>query len=357
MTVTKRTISSQNYAALTHRHRGVSLIELLIGLLIGLVLLGGVIQVYISNYQATRTISGFSAQQENSRVASHFLTQSLRLAGHYGSLKSSEINILGSIGISGVGNCNESWILDVDTPIRGYEGASSVAGVSQFPSNCIPNTSYVADSDILVLRYGSPTELTALSDLSSNKIYLRAAAFGGSLGGEILLGSNATNSQVGSVADLDVDGHLDAEGAGIYNYEYKTEVFFLRPCSELNGTQCNDGISTLVKYHLSETDFKIDAIAEGVEQFQIEYGEDTDNDKIANNWLSASNVSNWKNIMAVKIDLMIRSDQVDNLSNDTTTYNLVSGFNFTPSTTEKKYQRKLYSRVVQLRNLSRTYDE
>ena len=324
-----------------YHSKGVSLIELMIALLIGLILIGGVIQVYISNYQATRTISGFSSQQENSRIALHVLTRAIQMAGHYGSIANSDISILGTLNLTGIGGCDQAWLVDVSKPIQGFEGASDSASVSNLPSNCIPSDQYVANSDILVVRYGSTTELTAISDLNANKIYLRTSAGSGLSGGEILKGSSKNATQLGAGVD----------GVGIYNYEYKADVFFLRPCSALNGSSCSDGINTLVRYRISGLNLTAEAIAEGVEQFQVEYGEDTDNDKIADNWNGASGVSNWSNVVSTKINLLIRSEQIDGQVNDTNNYEMVSGFTFTPNSEQKKYHRKLFSKAVQLRNM------
>lgn len=342
MTLPKRAEipTSLTKSPLTHA-KGVSLIELMVALLMGLVLIGGVIQVYISNFNATRTISGFSSQQENSRIALHVITNAIQLAGHYGSVDSSDISTLGTLGITGIGNCNQTWLTDVSKPIQGFEGASAISGVSNFPSNCIPASQYVANSDIVVVRYGSPIELTALANLDTNKIYLRTAASSGLTGGEILTGSSKDSSQLGNGVD----------GVGIYNYGYKADVFFLRPCSALNGTNCTDGISTLVRYRFDGLTLTVDAIAEGVEQFQIAYGEDTDNDKVADNWNGASNVVSWGRVISTKINLIVRSEQVDGQHDDSNTYTMVSNHTFTPDTKQKKYHRKLVYKAVQLRNI------
>lgn len=321
--------------------KGVSLIELMITLLIGLVLIGGVIQVYISNFHATRTISGLSSQQENTRIALHVVTSAIQLAGHYGSVNNSDISTLGTLGLTGIGGCDEAWLTDVSMPIQGFEGGSAISNVVNFPSNCIPTSQYVPNSDIIVVRYGSPTQLTALTNLKTNKVYLRTAASQGLTGGEILTGSSKDSSHLGNGLD----------GVGIYNYEYKADIFFLRPCSALNDSSCTDGINTLVRYRFDGLTLTADTIAEHVEQFQIAYGEDTDNNNVADSWNGASSVINWNNVISTKINLIIRSEQINNQHNDNNTYAMVSDYTFTPSDDKQRYHRKLISKAVPLRNI------
>ena len=63
------------------RQSGVTLVELMIGMLIGLALLAGVIQIFFSVRQATNLQDGIGNLQENGRFAMYFLERDLRLAG------------------------------------------------------------------------------------------------------------------------------------------------------------------------------------------------------------------------------------------------------------------------------------
>jgi len=124
------------------RQHGISLVELLVAMVVGLMLLTGILQVYVSNHTAASTISGFSGQQENARIALNAITSSLRLAGHYGGVNPSKINTLGSPGITGVGSCNQAWVVDTTQAIRGYDGAAAIGNVDDLPSNCISTDAY-----------------------------------------------------------------------------------------------------------------------------------------------------------------------------------------------------------------------
>lgn len=62
--------------------RGFSLVELMIALVLGLVLLGGVIQVFLSSRQTYSANEAMSRMQENGRFALEFMARSARLAGY-----------------------------------------------------------------------------------------------------------------------------------------------------------------------------------------------------------------------------------------------------------------------------------
>ncbi|UXY53970.1 PilW family protein [Pseudomonas tohonis] len=67
---------------LSKRQAGLSLVELMIGLTLGLILLLGVIQVFIASKQTFATNDAMSKLQENGRFGLEFISQSARLGGY-----------------------------------------------------------------------------------------------------------------------------------------------------------------------------------------------------------------------------------------------------------------------------------
>src|SRR5688572_4128831 len=66
------------------RHRGFSLIELLISLALGLMLMAGLVGVFVNASQANREFHRASEQIENGRYAMDVLMNDLHHAGFYG---------------------------------------------------------------------------------------------------------------------------------------------------------------------------------------------------------------------------------------------------------------------------------
>ena len=73
---------SKHFVSSFQRQRGLSLVELMIGLTLGLILLLGIIQVFISSKQTFATNDAMAKLQENGRFALEFITQSARQAGY-----------------------------------------------------------------------------------------------------------------------------------------------------------------------------------------------------------------------------------------------------------------------------------
>jgi type IV pilus assembly protein PilW len=66
------------------RQQGFSMIELMIAMTLGILLLSGVIQIFLSSKQAYGTVSGASETLDNGRLSMHFLSTALGKAGYWG---------------------------------------------------------------------------------------------------------------------------------------------------------------------------------------------------------------------------------------------------------------------------------
>ncbi len=84
MTAKKPTILHDRRSGPNARQRGVTLVELMIAMLLGLFLVGGVFLMFDRTKQAYRYQSGLAQVQEQGRFAISFLTRSLRIAGFPG---------------------------------------------------------------------------------------------------------------------------------------------------------------------------------------------------------------------------------------------------------------------------------
>lgn len=66
--------------SMSHRAAGFSLVELMIALLIGLIVVGGAVSLFITNRQTSRTTENLSRMQENARVAFEMMSRDIREA-------------------------------------------------------------------------------------------------------------------------------------------------------------------------------------------------------------------------------------------------------------------------------------
>lgn len=326
--------------SLPQKQTGLSLVEVMIAITLGLILMAGLIQFFVGSKLTFQTLDSVNGMQENGRYALRVITDSLHAADHWGGVESGDVT--GSPTVTGIGSCNATWILDTKEGIRGFEGGAT-APVS-LPSGCIANAAdYLPNSDAFVVRHAGGT-------FSSGAV---ANATGSALWVNATIGGVATLTDGTSISTTDVNG--------LYHYPYDLEAYFIRPCSVKAGTACaatDDGgspIPTLVRLTLDGNKLIEQTLVSGVEQMQIEYGIDSNADTNADFYANAATVtaSQWAQVASVRISLVMRSNQRGKIA-DTTTYALPGGYSHTPAASDQRYARKVFTRLIQIRNRSRS---
>lgn len=336
-----------------YRQAGLSLVELMVAITVGMILLAGLIQLLVTNKQAYRLQEGILQMQENARYSLQTLSYDLRMADHWGGVEADSIRFTASTA-----DCKGNLIGSSLAGLRGFEGGST----PPTPTGCIAAADYVANSDVLVVSYASVDNRVANADLDStdNKDDLFVGSVAG-MGGALYKGSTLKSDTTQSMKGIN--------GEPIYyNYPFYMAAYFIRPCSVKAGSVCaatdDNGapIPTLMRLILRGTSVTQEAVAQGVEQMQIEYGlgigGDVDEYKDADSMTS----SDWDKVSAVRIALVTRSgsrdstyaDPKDSSSNvydlpgdDTADDYFVTG-------DDVHYRRKVLTQVIQVRNSGRS---
>lgn len=165
---------------------GLSLVEMMIALVIGMIVMLGVIQIFSASQSASRLSEGASRVQENARFALEFLERDLRMAGHMGCVND-QAHVVKNLGdpinhlaaASGDGSP-----LDFSVSIQGYEAPDTAPGgvLTVGGGGTVPDLPDAIDaltpapaggSDVLVLRFlgaeGVPVNAIGL-DSGNSKI-------------------------------------------------------------------------------------------------------------------------------------------------------------------------------------------
>lgn len=327
--------------------QGLSLIELMVAMAMGLALMAGLIAVVVSSQVANRAVTNIGAMQEGGRFAADFLAQSITMADHWGGVEVKEVDMAPGL-ITAVGSCDGAWVTDLDQSIRGYEGAAAIASVAGFPSGCIAAGQYVAGTDLLTLKYsgtsGMADDHSAGAD--NGRLYIRSRT-----------GSGATLF----VGSSDVSGTYPITDGWVI-YPFVIETFFISPCSNINGA-CDDGVPTLVRQTIHKTSqnatqLTLEPLIENIETLQFQYGSDSDGDGNVDRFDSAGTVPDWTEVQTVRFSLLARSPDTEANYTDSKSYThdgyMVSGAASTViATADQAFHRKQYSRVIQIRNRSR----
>ena len=126
-------ISVQPHQASTspfRRQRGLTLVELMIAMLLGLFLLGGLLQIFISSKQTYKMQEALSRLQENGRFAIDFMARDIRLAGYKGcssiAYDSSTSDTI--LNIQDPPDPTTDFLYDFNTAIEGFEATSTMRG-------------------------------------------------------------------------------------------------------------------------------------------------------------------------------------------------------------------------------------
>lgn len=331
------------------RQRGLSLVELMVAVTLTLLLALGLTEVFVSSKQGYRVQESASRLQDNARVAIESISRSIRMADFWGGVKVGSITGMASAG--GSGSCTSAWITTLSDALHGYSGAAA-------PPLCIADSDYVADSDVLVVRYADASGIaaddeTAVAAATRKDIFLRVAP--GRAG-------YLFNLSGGTKVWSDAQAAIPAAD-GVMNYPYMTSIIYLRPCStQTGGGNCSaaaDGgspIPTLVSEDLTSGSglpaLDEHALVENIEQLRFEYGVDSDGDQLVERYYDAASVPSWSQVIFVRFGIIVRGDAIDGYA-DSDSYAMPGGYTYTPAAAVQRYQRRLFVKDVQVRNRTR----
>jgi type IV pilus assembly protein PilW len=354
--------------------RGITLIEILIAMLLGLIVSGVLAQSYINNKQAFRAQNSLAQLQDQLRFISASFEADMMLAGHWGPIEWDAITKTYP-AVTGQGGCDAAWIFKGDAPIEGYDGANTLGdtvSLNGLPANCVSASDYMENSDIVVVRHvvakPSRSKHGDGSLALANHIYLRALVGGR---GQFFLGTQP------NTLPTSLYTNANADAPGYFNYRYEPSMYYVRRCrtKAVSTSVCSnaaDGgtpIPSLVRLTLDGQVLREELMVEGVERLQMEYGIDVNADLLVDCWLTASAVRNqqtcaaregavasfparWQNVVAARMHVLVRATEREGAYADTQTYT-IGDQGYTPAGGERHYRRRNVSKIVQVRNYPR----
>lgn len=325
--------------------RGISLIELMIAMAVGLVVVGAVSLVYINASSARAQIEKTGRLTENGRFALFTLAEDLRLAGFYGEATIGTTAPAAPTTPADYICATDVGVLTNLMPIHVY-GIHNVTGGTK-PS-CIPEA-VVAGTDIVVVRRVS-TSTVSTGSAPMNRYYLQNSLCGTELTSTTLAYAG-TGTNMGTAFP-----RLKKDCASLA--DLRTLVAHVYYVAANNNP--GDGIPTLKRVEMTTNDWGAAAvfpIADGVEQFQLVYGVDdgsatgsTAGDGVPDAFTSApASMDAWRNTMTAKMNLLVRSpDKTPGYSDANQTYTVgptsVVGAG-------DGYKRHVFTSVVSMENV------
>jgi type IV pilus assembly protein PilW len=350
------------------RQRGLSLIELMISMAIGLVLLAGVTTLIVQQSSARTELDKAGRQIENGRYATQVLRDAIEHAGFYG-----EFSSLPAAPAAMPDACATSIAaLATGMPLH-VQGFDSPATVPSPLSACLADANHVPGTDILVVRRAD-TGTTPVASAVANQVYLQTTQ------ATQIPPVTQTGYVIGTTAATpSVFTMLQKDGATLADLrKYHVEIYFVSPCSAPGGTgtpatctSTDDNgrpIPTLKRLELtngaSGAAFNVVPLVEGIENLQFDYGVDTDGDGSPDSYTTGTHsagstamaAADWANVMAIRINILARSNDPTSGYNDTKAYALSGPGTLdggaAAASTAPNYRHHVFSEVVRAINAS-----
>lgn len=360
---------------LRRRQRGVTLVELLIAMVLGLVLVGGTIQVFTGNRATYEFTDDLARIQENARFALDQITYDARMAGYKGCL--ADVAVFNNLTIE------NTFRDDIENGLVGHNANGTGAGqvFAATAKDPAPSTDsalwtpalptelsdlVIPGSDVLIVRgISGPTNTMSAPFSSSTGLFVPNTH--GYVAGEILVATDCQKASIFQLtgitagSPLDQLGHTDSAGMVPGNaaaawgpdqsYGLGGEVARLEAHAFFVGQGSNDRPSLfqlrLQWQSATQSDFVAEELVAGVDTMQVRYGLDTDNSGAPNSWVSADGVADWADVLSAEITLLVRADGEYGTDVDAVVYNLADT-QYDP--VDDRRLRQIFSTSVGVRN-------
>ena len=330
-------MNTLNRKVTTRKQSGFALVELLIAMLIGLVLVGGIMQIFSSSRQTHRVHEATARMQESGRMALEVISRDIRMADFWG-CASDLMNVVNNLNSAGTG-----YIDFGAGGVGGLEGATGAA-------------------DTLFLRGGFNSGLNVEPPYGPQASANIKVPAGNDLEqGDIIFVSDCTNADIFQVSNA----NPSVAGVLVHNTGSVTEpgnYNVTNPGCPGGNAHCLSKIygADASVFNVQEIRYSIapgsegepalfrngDEYLDGIEDFQILYGEDTASVGFANYYVPADQVVDMNNVVSIRFAVVTRS-QDDNLTGGVNQQYSVLGES---RTAPDQRLRQTYMSTVTIRN-------
>ncbi len=320
----------------SRKQKGVSLVEIMIAMLLGLVLMGGMMQVFASSRQSYKVHDAVSRMQESGRMALEIISRDSRMADFWGCLKD-DVEVVNNLNSAGAG-----YIDFTEGGIAGTEGLNGAP-------------------DTLVLRGGTDSGIRVEPPYGPQaSANIKVSAGNGLEQDQIVFVSDCSKADIFQISNGNPDNagvlvhNTGNASPGNYNitnpgcpggnahclskiYGADASVFSAQQFS-FTVAPGSEGQPALFRNGLEYLD--------GIEDFQVVYGEDTDGTGVANYYVPADQIIDMSDVISIRFAVVARSYD-DNLTGGLTqNYNVLG----TDITAPDNRLRQVYTSTVTIRN-------
>lgn len=311
---------------------GLSLIELMIAMVLGLLLTLGATQIFLSGNQTYRQTHGLAYAQESSRFVSAILKPDIRSAGSFGCLAEmgrplNQVveNRLNAGPTVPAAQAVQGWEFNNTGP--GDNIALAAAMATPTAGNWRSGTagaalpaalagSVVTNSDVFIVNAltfvseqtngvtgGGQLTLANASNLPANRVVL--ATVEDCSEGELFQKSDAPGAATITMAGGGANPGNDGTSFNNTNYGPQTRAYEFTSTAFYVG-QGTNGEPALFRRLMTPLQPPQELVS-GVETLQVMYGINTGGTSAADSYLTADQVANWNQVVSIRFSVMTRS--------------------------------------------------
>jgi type IV pilus assembly protein PilW len=299
------------------KQSGFGLIEVMIAMTLGLLILAGISQYYISGNRTDVTTQALNQITDNARFISNKLGREVRMAAYTGPMQIASTNLLTASAAS-------QLAYDLSVGITGFDNVTSAAMTTAL-SDHLASAQPIANTDIVIFRTTQDVQPVLLAaDSTASNVTIQ----------------NVTNSSRGCSSGLPVSGICTSDLLLISDYR---KAFFFQASAITSGgvithtatgtpgngttswTETFTKVSEVIPYQTvtyflangannRPALFRKENAATAVElipdvaNFQVTYGVDTTGDKsVDGSYIAGGAVTNWSNVLSVHFSLLLAS--------------------------------------------------
>jgi type IV pilus assembly protein PilW len=348
--VTTKSVSEQ---------RGFTLVELMVGIAVGLLIVAGLALLFANTSISRSELEKSSRMIESGRYATEILRDDIQMAGFF--------DVLGlptGTTFNRVNPCDTGTLgfatgtpTTLPTPLFGYDNTwvNTLENAFCTGNYIATKLKYRPATDVLVIRRVSSTAMTPSAASTSSK-YLQPTACSKDSTSTPFVVANGKSASF-TLRDKDCSSKRNVR-------QLVSRAYYISDCNDCTNSQ--DTTPTLKMLELQGGALVEVALVEGIENMQLEYSLDTNNDGIADvtNVKAGSIVDDctatptgycWANVMAVDIYLVARNTEQTIGVTDTRTYTTGTATADTDksiTTADQKFKRHVFTVTARASNIA-----
>lgn len=327
---------------------GLSLIELMVALVIGLFLIIGAVTVYQQSRNAYRVTEAVARMQETARYAFDILEPEIRMANYWGfNSRADYIENRASDGQpepaslstydAQLDMCGDNFAVNLDDYLDGSDDSYGLTCAEFGTAN--------EDSDVLVVRRAADLRATSIV---AQRVYLQTSRLRGTL-------------FVPEADCSDVTLGCSEIPPGYAPPQSRTHQLLVSAYYVSNDSTGRENFPSLRRKRLAAIGGGTEAavypdeeVIPGVEDMQVRLGVDTNDDTNVDEYVDPGAIPVGSAVISATVWLRVRSEEPDFTYNDTNTYQYADMTGpWAPDADEAHFRRVVVSKTLQLRNTRR----